>query len=445
MIAATLDAIRSAEPGLRRRMAQGAMWSIVGAGVASGCTMLGNIVSARVLGAAPFGEMAIVLSTTNLFTSLFTAGMGMTATRYVAESRDSDRDRAGAIIGLSWATSIVVGAIAAMLVVFFAPVLSRQVLGKENLALPLSLGAVAMFFAALNGSQTGTLSGFESFRQVAFGNLIRGLGIVVLVSGGAILYGLNGALIGYAAAGAAATIYYQAVVRRECSASGIRISYQFSRDEWRVLSQFTLPVLITTFSFTPAQWWSNVLLARHSGYAEAGVFNAVLHWQLFILFFSTAVSNIGLPMLSNIRAERDPAKYKRCLALTFALTTAPALVIAVPIAIFGRSILRLYGPEFVHGSTALVLIAGASVLTALNIPVGHAIWSLDAIRPAVALALLRGGVLVIAAYLLADRAAAGLAEAYLIMAVIQTVVSIPFMIWLLRSSFCYAEAEAIAA
>ena len=62
-------------------MAAGAVWSIAGAGVASGCTMLGNIIAARVLGAAPFGEMAIVLSTTNLFTTLFTAGMGMTATR----------------------------------------------------------------------------------------------------------------------------------------------------------------------------------------------------------------------------------------------------------------------------------------------------------------------------------------------------------------------------
>ncbi|MBZ5601326.1 MAG: oligosaccharide flippase family protein [Acidobacteriia bacterium] len=445
MIKSTLEAIRTAEPALRRRMAAGAIWSIAGAGIASGCTMLANIISARVLGAAPFGEMAIVLSTTNLFTSLFTAGMGMTATRYVAEARDSEPERAGAIVGLSWATSMVVGAAAALLVILFAPVLSRQVLGKETLAVPLSLGAAAMFFAALNGSQVGTLSGFESFRHVATGNLVRGIGIVILVSAGAIFGGLNGALLGYALAGAAATIYYQLVVRRECEANGIRISYRFSGDELRVLSRFTLPVLITTFSFTPAQWWGNVLLATHSGYAEAGVFNAVLHWQLFILFFSTAVSNIGLPMLSNIRAERDPAKYKRCLALTFALTTAPAIVIAIPIAILAPWILHLYGREFVHGSTALIFISAASVLTALNIPVGHAIWSLDAIRPAVALALLRGGVLIIAAYALADKAATGLAEAYLIMAAIQTAVSIPFMFWLLKNSFVHEQVEAIAA
>jgi|SRR5579883_232927 O-antigen/teichoic acid export membrane protein len=445
MIRILVETIRGVEPGLRKRMTRGAVWSIAGAGIASGCTMFGNIIAARVLGAAIFGQMAIVLSTTNLFTSLFTAGMGMTATRYVAEHRDSDRRRAGAVVGLSWLTSIAVGAAAAILVIALAPLLSRQVLGEPSLAVPLSLGAAAMFFASLNGSQVGTLSGFEAFRQVAIGNLVRGIGIVALVAGGAVANGLKGALAGYAAAGAITTVYYQIAVRRACAANGIGISYRFHRDDWKVLLHFTLPVLISTFSFTPAAWWSNVLLATRSGFAEAGVFNAVLHWQLFILFFSTAVSNIGLPMLSNIRAERDPAKYRRCLAMTFLLTLAPAVAIAIPVSIFAPWILKMYGREFVHGSTALVLISAASILTALNIPVGHAIWSLDATRAAVVLALLRGVMLVIPAYFLAGKAAAGLAEAYLIMAIIQTAVSIPYTMWLLRTAVVPERVEAALA
>lgn len=445
MIEALLGKLWALEPSLGKRMTTGAVWSILGAGFASGFTMLSNIACARLLGAVIFGEMAIVLSTTNLFTSLFTAGMGMTATRYVAEKRDTEPAGAGAVVGLSWAVSIIVGVAAMLIVILCAPILSRQVLGKATLAEPLSLGAVAMLFAALNGSQVGTLSGFEAFRQVAIGNLIRGIGLMILMPLGAIYGGLNGVFFGYAAAAAITTIYYQAAVRRECRAKDITISYRFRRAEFRLLSHFMLPVLITTLSFTPAAWWSNVLLATRSGYAEAGIFNAALHWQLFILFFSTAVSNIGLPILSNIRAENDPAKYRRCLGITFALTTAPAVLVAIPVALFASSILRFYGPSFVQGTTALVLISISSVLTAMNIPVGHAIWSLDAIRSGVAIALLRGGVLVGAAYMLAHRAAAGLSEAYLIMAVIQTAVSIPFMFWLLRTSVASEPVEVIAA
>ena len=423
---------RQFEPSLRQRIARGAAWSIAGAGLASGLTMVSNIACARFLGATRFGELAIVLATTNLFTTMFTSGLSMTATRYVAEHRSSDPPRAGAIVGLCWVTSIVVGAATALLVVLFAPWLSRGILGAPGLAGALSLGAVVMFFAALNGSQVGALSGLEAFNWVAFGNLVRGSAIILFVTAGAAWGGVTGALIGYIAVGAATAVFYQLAVRWRCASGAITISYLFTRKDLRVLSQFTLPVLVTVFSFTPAAWWSNVLLANRSGYSEAGVFGAILHWQMFILFFTNAISNIGLPMLSNLRAERDPQKYKTCLAVTFALTAAPAVMVAVGVAIFSRSIMHMYGPAFEHGAAGLALMSVAAVLSAINAPVGHVLWSLDATVSAVLLALLRGGALLLAAYALVGKGATGLAGAYVIMGVIQTAATVPFMIWLLR-------------
>ena len=204
------------EPSLRQRIVSGAVWSIVGAGLASGLTMVSNVVCARFLGATRFGELAIVLATTNLFTTLLASGLGMTATRFVAEHRNSDPQRAGTVVGLSWVTSIVVGAATALLVVLFAPWLSRGILGAAGLAGAVSLGAVVMFFAALNGSQVGALSGLEAFNWVALGNLVRGIAIVVFVTAGAAWDGVSGALLGYIAVGAATAVFYQFAIRRKC-------------------------------------------------------------------------------------------------------------------------------------------------------------------------------------------------------------------------------------
>lgn len=433
------------DPSLRRRIMSGAIWSIAGAGLASALTMAGNVFCARVLGPSSFGELAIVLATTNLFTTLFTSGLGMTATRFVAENRHSNPQRAGTIVGFSWVTSIVVGAAATLLMLAASPWLSRDVLGASGLNRALSLGALAMFFAALNGSQVGALSGVEAFHWIAFGNLVRGVGTILIVTAGAVLAGLPGALTGYVVVGAATAAFYQLAVRRECASENIPISYRFGRDDLRLLWRFTLPVLVTTFSFTPAAWWSNVLLAKTSGYSEAGVFNAVFHWQLFILFFSNAISGIGLPMLSNLRAERNPSKYKRCLAMNFVLTSVPAIAVAIPVAICAPLIMRLYGPAFAHGAPALMWIGVASVLSAANLAVGHALWSLDATRLAVLLALVRGGSLVLASYALAGYGASGLAGAHVIMGLVQTAVTIPVMAWLLRREFAPAPARELVA
>src|SRR4051794_3117107 len=81
---------RTLDPAMRQRIARGAVWSIVGAGCASGLAMAANVICARFLGSTKFGELAIVLSTTNLFTTLFTSGLSMTASKYVAENRDTD-------------------------------------------------------------------------------------------------------------------------------------------------------------------------------------------------------------------------------------------------------------------------------------------------------------------------------------------------------------------
>jgi O-antigen/teichoic acid export membrane protein len=410
----------------------GAIWSVVGAGLASGLMMVSNIACARLLGVARFGELAIVLATSNLFTLLFAAGLSMTASRYVAEHRSSDPKRAGTIIGLSSMTSVVVGVATTLFVLLLAPWLSREILHASGLSSAVSLAGMIMFFAALNGSQIGILSGLEAFNRVALGNLVRGVGIILFVILGAALGGVIGALLGHVAAGAVSAIFYQIAVRRECVSRAIRISYRFGREDLRILWRFTFPVLVTNLCFAPAAWWSNVLLANRSGYSEAGVFNAVFHWQLVIMFFSNAIANIGLPMLSNLRTERDPAKYKKCLAMNLFLTSAPAITIAIPVAIWSGFIMRLYGPAFEHGATALALISLAAVLFALTLPIGHVIWSLDATRSAVLLALLRSGVLVMASYALARSGATGLAGAYVIMGVIQTVVTVPFTVWILR-------------
>jgi O-antigen/teichoic acid export membrane protein len=298
-----------------------------------------------------------------------------------------------------------------------------------------------MFFAALNGSQVGALSGLEAFHRVAWGNLFRGIWIIVLVTTGAAFGGLMGALLGYVAVGAATAAFYQIAVRRECASRAITISYRITREDLRILSRFTVPVLLTTFSFTPAAWWSNVLLANRGGYAEAGVFGAVLHWQMFILFFTSAMANIGLPMLVNVRAERDLEKYKKCLTINFLLASAPAIALAVPVALYSRFIMRMYGPAFEQGRTAMVLISVDAVLSAVNTPVGHVIWSLDATISAVLLAVLRGSALVLATYALAGKGATGLAGAYVIMGVIQTVATVPFMIRLIRRRLAPAAAS----
>ena len=115
-------------------------------------------------------------------------GLGLTTTKYVAELRATDSDRAGRIIGLPQPCAISGGLIALGLILF-APFLAVSILHAPHLVTELRIGSLLLFLNALNGVQTGTLAGFEAFKLIAKANLWQGLLTFPLEIGGVIEWG----------------------------------------------------------------------------------------------------------------------------------------------------------------------------------------------------------------------------------------------------------------
>ena len=90
---------------LRRRFVSGTIWSALGTTVSRGCLVLSMIFVARGLGREAFGALGIIQSTVAMLQVLAGLGMGLTATRYIAEMRRTDPARAGRIAASNRASS----------------------------------------------------------------------------------------------------------------------------------------------------------------------------------------------------------------------------------------------------------------------------------------------------------------------------------------------------
>jgi O-antigen/teichoic acid export membrane protein len=394
--------------------------------------LLAGIVCARYLGRWEYGQLGVIVGAANLFTALGVAGLGLTATKHVAELRTTDPARAGRIIGMARNTAVVAGVVVAVAFIALADWLSQRVLLAPQLATPLRLSAGILFFSSLNGYQIGTLTGFEAFKALAMANLVRGVISFPLLVAGAVFGGLKGAVLANVGMAAINWAAHAVVLHRQCVEHRIRIDSSATAEDFRILYRFSLPVLVATMSSMPAIWLSNAALARNSGFGEVGIFSVAMQWQTAVLFLTNAAGNLGLPMLSSVAPERNIAKYRRVLGLNFLLTSGSALVAAVPIAVAAPWIMRAYGTGFASGAKVLVVMVVSTVLSAMSIAVGHAIWSLDAPVAGMLFALMRGCVLVFAATAFSRFGAIGLAAAHLITMAVQTLTVIPYMIILLR-------------
>ncbi len=395
-------------------------------------TLAANIVCARFLGPHYYGQLGVIQSTVNLFGLVASLGLGVTAAKHIAEYHRLDPSRAGRVLGLARLTACAAGFFAAVILAAGSSWLCRTSLNAPELSLDLQIASIAIFFSALNGYQVGALTGFEAFRPLAAASLIRGLITLPVFALGILVAGLRGAVVALAVVSALNYFVHALVIARQCRLRRVTVSYHLGREDWRLLWRFSIPVLAAGMSFTPAVWWTNALLARSSGYVQLGLFSAAFQWNTVVLFISGALGNLCLPLLSSILPEKNMAKYVRILLANFVLTTGSALVLAVPVAIAAPFVMSLYGKSFTQADNVLFLVCLAAVLTAANTSVGHAIWSLDATLPGVLLALMRGLLLVGAAYLLRSHGALGLAGSYAFMALIQTLVCSGFIWWLLR-------------
>ena len=435
-------------PGsIRTRLLAGAFWSILGSGIGQAMSMAASVLCARFLGPRHYGQLGVIQSTVNLFGLVASLGLGITATKHIAEYHRVDPARAGRVLGLATFTACAAGIVVAAILAAGSPWLARTCLNAPELSPDLRIAAVTIFFYGLNGYQVGALTGFEAFRPLAAAALVRGLITLPAVTCGILAAGLRGAVVALAVVSALNYLVHGFVLSRECRARHVAVSYRLGNEDWRMFYRFSLPVVVASMSFTPAVWWSNTLLARSSGYVQFGLFSAAFQWNTVIMFFSGAIGNLCLPLLSSVLPEKNMPKYVRILAANFVLTTASALAVGIPVAIAAPLVMSLYGKGFVHAYHTLLLICLAAVLTAANTSVGHAIWSLDATVSGVILALMRGSLLVAGAYLLRAHGALGLAGAYVLMALTQTLICCAFIWWLLskRSAQWHIAAVAEAA
>jgi len=366
---------------LRARFALGIVWSLAGAVVSRGFLLAASVVCARFLGKEGFGALGMIQSTAGMFGIFAGLGLGLTATKYVAEFRRQDPEKAGRILALSASAAFVFGCVITVLLILLAPFLAGKVLATTQLAGPLAVGSGLVFFGAMNGAQTGALAGLEAFKTIARVNVLSGVASFPLIVLGVWRGGLNGAVWGSVAALAINWALNNRALRRECATANI--SYQFSscHRELSTLHRFSLPAFLASIVAGPAIWVCNALLVRqHEGYAELGIYTAADKWRLLILFVPTSVFTMVLPVLSNLYGEGDDAGFRRVFRANLQLNASLALVAALTIVIFAAPIMAIYGNSFHGGRLVLIVLAFSALPEALNAILGqpliaaHRMW-----------------------------------------------------------------------
>jgi O-antigen/teichoic acid export membrane protein len=358
------------------RLVKGAFWSLGGSLVSRGLALLSGILVARLLGKHDFGQLGMIQSTVGMFGILAGFGMGLTATKHVAELRWQNPTRAGRIIGLSSLVSWVTGAAMTLVLLLAAPWVAKSTLASPEMTALLRAGAPLLVLGGVNGAQTGALSGFEAFKKIAQVNLASGLLSFPITVMAAWWFGVEGAVwANVFSLGANCCLNYCAL-RGEANKALVPLGYRGSWQEWSVLWSFSLPAVIGSALVSPVAWAANAMLVNQpGGYAELGVYNAALRIKQVPELALAMLMAPLLPVLSEQFGRGSTQQFRKTLRYAF----AASFVVMIPVSLLQIAVPALtllpYGKQFAGGSSVVQWLMLNLTLLGLFQPFGSILAS----------------------------------------------------------------------
>ena len=179
------------------RMARGVFWTLLGTVIGKFFVLIAGIIVANILGKDQYGELGLVRSTISMFVIFGVAGLGMTATKYISEFKDINKERLVSIFIIVVVFTLILGLIVSSLVFYCAPYLAEKMLNNPLIVDDIQVGSFFLFFTIINSVLQGVLSGFEDFRSTALTTFVGSFVEFIFMIIGAYYLGVIGALIGY--------------------------------------------------------------------------------------------------------------------------------------------------------------------------------------------------------------------------------------------------------
>lgn len=416
------------------RLATGVFWSLAGTVISRGLVVVSSIIAARILGKEGFGELGIIQSTIGMFGVFAGFCLGLTATKYVAEFRVRDPQKAGRIIALSNVVAITSGGLIALVLVFAASWLAAHTLAAPHLKGLLQIGALLLLLSAICGTQTGALSGFEAFKTIAKVNFWSGIASFLFIVIGVIYAGLKGVLWGQIAGMFVILILNHIAIKEETSRAGVPLALSGCRQELPILWNYSFPALMGGIMVGPVTWACNAILVNQpNGYAEMGVFNAANQWFNALMFLPAVLFQAALPVLSERLGCNDKVKSSKILMASIKINAAVILPMVLAGCIFSHFIMSLYGDGFRNGWPTLVLVLLTAGLLSIQSPVGAIIQASGKMWMGAAMNFGWGLAFLIATLLLIGYGSLGLAAARATAYFIHAVWTFAFAFHIVRS------------
>jgi O-antigen/teichoic acid export membrane protein len=349
-----------------RTIAAGTVTAFGGAILGNGIAYFYGLLIGRFLGAEVLGLYFLGLILMQIANAVSRIGLPEGLLRFVAiHSGNGDLPRVKGTIVAGIFTGTVSSIVTAIILFFLASPLAVYAFKQPDLAFYVRWVALALPVFSVFILTMTTIQALKRMDLVVFARdfiqplMMLSLGLAFfyfIPTSGSFLAGYLASLV----AGLIASIYF---LTRVCSPFGrslIRISD--AKIEWKPLLLFSLPITGSDLAYYFFRWADVFVLSMFRSAAEVGIYNAALRTTLLLTVLATSLNALYAPIVADYHHQGKYQQLEGILKTLMRWCLTLALPIVLAMGLLPGDILALWGPEFVAGSTALMLLAVSQLI-----------------------------------------------------------------------------------
>lgn len=349
-----------------KKLIWGILWVGLGSVISSASVYLSSLIIARLLGIEMYGKYAIIQSNVYTFAAIASAGLGITATKFVSQYRDSNKEKCAQVISTMRVISLITSIAFTAIVIGASSYYATNVLKDSSIISLLKVAAFYILFTTLNAFQIGTLLGFELFNKVARVNLVQGIFNIVMTTICTLLFGIMGAIFALSLSSFLIWIYNHIILKKIYKEKEISIT-KTNKLDMDITYGFLLPAALCGIISGVITWGStNLIVTLKDGYNELAMYNAANNYKIIILYIPNLIGRVMLPTLSNYKSMQDKQRYNSLVKVNFAINIAMSGIVGLIIVVNSKLFFGLYGNDFYDHSTLMTVIIIGAMLDVIS-------------------------------------------------------------------------------
>ena len=342
-----------------------------------------NLLVARFVGAKIYGQFTYIFTFVSFLPAIgalgFNSGLVYSIPKLVNNGKLKERN---SLIGFCFLSVACLSTLLALGVFWKSNLIASLLLNKRELADLLKvlapLSVILAFTPVMNGLFTGTghIKEYVLVQNIIL-PAVKTVTVLVLALLGFKLWGLVAATYIATACGLLILIW-------NIKSLGLfaRVSWKY-RIEYKKLLVFSFPLMLAAILIFINNRINTLMIGYYLPAQQVGIYNIAWRVGWTSVFILNVFTSMFAPMISTLYHRGEIQKLGQLFKTITKWIVAGNLIVLAIVLLFSVEIMRIFGKEFINGSTALIIItigqvanAGTGSAGTINTMTGHSMYEL---------------------------------------------------------------------